>query len=79
MGQVLFGDGAAAVIIGLDPVLGIERPLFELVSASQTILPDSDGAIDRHLCEVGLTFHLITERHAQTYFKEHQEEFGGGD
>ncbi|KAE8689421.1 Chalcone synthase 2 [Hibiscus syriacus] len=46
VGQALFGDGAAAVI---------------LVSAAQTILPDSDGAIDGHLREVGLTFHLLKD------------------
>ncbi|KAI3808454.1 hypothetical protein L1987_24405 [Smallanthus sonchifolius] len=29
-----------------------------MVSAAQTILPDSEGAVDGHLREVGLTFHL---------------------
>ncbi|KAJ6307606.1 hypothetical protein OIU76_017411 [Salix suchowensis] len=29
VGQALFGDGAAALIVGSDPVLGIEKPLFE--------------------------------------------------
>jgi chalcone synthase len=57
----LFGDGAAALVIGSDPVIGVEKPLFELVSAAQTILPDSDGAIDGHLREVGLTFHLLKD------------------
>ncbi|GMJ04777.1 TRANSPARENT TESTA 4, CHALCONE SYNTHASE [Hibiscus trionum] len=61
VGQALFGDGAAAIIIGSDPVLEMEKPLFELVSAAQTILPDSDGAIDGHLREVGLTFHLLKD------------------
>ncbi|XP_020204229.1 chalcone synthase [Cajanus cajan] len=61
VGQALFGDGAAAVIVGADPDLAVERPLFELVSAAQTILPDSDGAIDGHLREVGLTFHLLKD------------------
>lgn len=61
VGQALFGDGAAAVIVGADPDLSIERPLFQLVSATQTILPDSDGAIDGHLREVGLTFHLLKD------------------
>nr|AHZ12855.1 chalcone synthase [Plectranthus barbatus] len=61
VGQALFGDGAAAVIVGSDPVVGVERPLFQLVSAAQTILPDSDGAIDGHLREVGLTFHLLKD------------------
>ncbi|OAY76333.1 Chalcone synthase 1 [Ananas comosus] len=61
VGQALFGDGAAAVILGADPDLAVERPLFELVSASQTILPDSEGAIDGHLREIGLTFHLLKD------------------
>ncbi|KAK7336182.1 hypothetical protein VNO77_16715 [Canavalia gladiata] len=61
VGQALFGDGAAAVIVGADPDLTVERPVFQLVSAAQTILPDSDGAIDGHLREVGLTFHLLKD------------------
>ncbi|KAJ6388139.1 hypothetical protein OIU77_026669 [Salix suchowensis] len=61
VGQALFGDGAAAIIVGSDPVIGVEKPLFELVSAAQTILPDSEGAIDGHLREVGLTFHLLKD------------------
>ncbi|KAL8134490.1 chalcone synthase [Apium graveolens] len=61
VGQALFGDGAAAVILGSDPDLSVERPLFQVISAAQTILPDSDGAIDGHLREVGLTFHLLKD------------------
>ncbi|OIT25716.1 PREDICTED: chalcone synthase 2-like [Nicotiana attenuata] len=61
VGQALFADGAAAIIIGSDPVPGVERPLFELVSAAQTLLTDSDGAINGHLREVGLTFHLLKD------------------
>ncbi|XLR69442.1 hypothetical protein S83_020114 [Arachis hypogaea] len=61
VGQALFGDGAAAVIVGADPDTKVERPLFEMVSAAQTILPDSEGAIDGHLREVGLTFHLLKD------------------
>nr|BAM28982.1 chalcone synthase C [Lilium hybrid division I] len=61
VGQALFGDGAAAIIVGADPDMTVERPLFQLVSASQTILPDSEGAIDGHLREVGLTFHLLKD------------------
>ncbi|KAJ7965552.1 Chalcone synthase [Quillaja saponaria] len=57
--QILFGDGAAAVIVGSNPRKLVERPLFELVSASQTIVPNSEGAIKGHLREMGLTFHLI--------------------
>ncbi|CAL9185059.1 unnamed protein product, partial [Musa hybrid cultivar] len=61
VGQALFGDGAAAIIVGADPDPVKERPIFQLVSASQTILPDSEGAIDGHLLEVGLTFHLLKD------------------
>ncbi|KAL8158394.1 chalcone synthase 1-like [Apium graveolens] len=61
IGQALFGDGAVAVIVGSDPVIGVEKPLFEIVSAAQTILPDSDGAINGHLRKMGLTFHLLKD------------------
>nr|CDU46229.1 chalcone synthase [Ricotia lunaria]CDU46234.1 chalcone synthase [Ricotia lunaria] len=62
VGQALFSDGAAALIVGSDPDTSVgEKPIFEMVSASQTILPDSDGAIDGHLREVGLTFHLLKD------------------
>nr|AOA48564.1 chalcone synthase 2 [Morus notabilis] len=61
VGQALFGDGAAAMIIGADPIPEVEKPIFQLVSAAQTILPDSEGAIDGHLREVGLTFHLLKD------------------
>lgn len=56
--QSLFGDGAAALIIGSDPDLGTERPLFELISASQTILPESEDAIVGPLTEEGLSPYL---------------------
>ncbi|CAL5347587.1 unnamed protein product [Camellia sinensis] len=61
VGQALIGDGAAAIIIGSDPILDVEKPLFELVSTAQTILPDSDGAINGHVREAGLTFHLVKD------------------
>ncbi|XP_011627026.1 chalcone synthase 1 isoform X2 [Amborella trichopoda] len=60
VGQALFGDGAGALIVGSDP-LPVERPIFELIWTGQTILPDSNGAIDGHLREVGLTFHLLKD------------------
>jgi predicted naringenin-chalcone synthase len=47
--QGLFGDGAAAVIVGADPAsTGHEHPLFEIVSAAQTVVPGSDHAINMH-------------------------------
>ncbi|KMZ68347.1 Chalcone synthase [Zostera marina] len=45
IGRALFADGAGAVIVGSDPDLSIETPLFQIVSASQTILPGSEGTI----------------------------------
>ncbi|GAB4826156.1 Chitin synthase, class 2 [Ancistrocladus abbreviatus] len=36
----------------------IEKPLYELISASQTLVPDSEDAMALHLREEGLTFHL---------------------
>ncbi|KAK9054225.1 hypothetical protein SSX86_025303 [Deinandra increscens subsp. villosa] len=58
VGQALFGDGAAAIIVGSDPDLSIEHPLFEIVSADQVILPGTEEALSLHLREEGLTFHL---------------------
>jgi chalcone synthase len=43
--HVLFGDGASSVIVGSDPDTTIERPLFYIVSASETILPNSEGKV----------------------------------
>ncbi|KAJ1255357.1 hypothetical protein BS78_K254500 [Paspalum vaginatum] len=42
--QALFSDGAGAVVVGADAVSPAERPLFEMVSASQTLIPDGSGA-----------------------------------
>ncbi|KAL0349102.1 UNVERIFIED_CONTAM: Chalcone synthase [Sesamum angustifolium] len=58
VGHALFGDGAGAVIVGSDQLVGVERPLFQLLSASQTILPDSSGALVGHLREAGLIVNL---------------------
>ncbi|KAJ1275705.1 hypothetical protein BS78_05G156400 [Paspalum vaginatum] len=40
--QALFGDGAGAVIVGAG-ACGFERPLFEIVSASQTVIPGTSA------------------------------------
>jgi chalcone synthase len=58
VGQALFGDGAAAVIVGSDLLPKIEKPLFELVWTAQTFVPDSEGAIFAHQREAGLKFHI---------------------
>ncbi|GAB4858563.1 Chitin synthase, class 1 [Ancistrocladus abbreviatus] len=58
VGQALFGDGAAALVIGTDVDESIEKPLYQLISASQALVPDSENAMALHLREEGLTFHL---------------------
>lgn len=56
--RAIVGDGAAALIVGANPDLNTERPLFHIVSTAQTILQDSEDAINGHFREVGLTVHL---------------------
>ncbi|EPS66734.1 hypothetical protein M569_08037, partial [Genlisea aurea] len=58
VGVALFGDGAGAVIIGSNPVMKIERPLFELHTAIQHFLPDTEKVIDGQLTEEGISFKL---------------------
>ena len=61
VGVALFGDGAGAMIIGSDPILGNERPLFELHTAVQKFLPDTEKKIDGRLTEEGISFKLARE------------------
>ncbi|MED6173845.1 Chitin synthase, class 3 [Stylosanthes scabra] len=58
VGNSLFADGAAAIIVGSDPDLEIEKPLYELVWTSQKMIPNTHDAIGGKLREVGLTFYL---------------------
>ncbi|CAI9110353.1 OLC1v1010361C1 [Oldenlandia corymbosa var. corymbosa] len=59
--QAILADGAAAVIVGSDPEPGVERSWFTLVSAAQTIIPQSHGAIKGYLRENGLSFNLVRD------------------
>ncbi|KAG5231148.1 pentatricopeptide repeat-containing protein [Salix suchowensis] len=58
VGAALFGDGAAAVIIGADPVIGKESPFMELNYAVQQFLPGTQDVIDGRLSEEGINFKL---------------------
>ncbi|KAJ4972965.1 hypothetical protein NE237_006139 [Protea cynaroides] len=58
LGLAIFADGAAALVVGADPDLSIERPLFQLFSASSAILPDSDDMVAGHLRQAGLSISL---------------------
>lgn len=62
VGVALFGDGAGAMIIGSNPDLKTEkRPLFELHTAIQHFLPDTEKIIDGKLTEEGISFRLDKE------------------
>ncbi|PWZ15784.1 Bisdemethoxycurcumin synthase [Zea mays] len=58
----LFGDGAGAVVVGADPAAPAERPLFEIVSAAQTVIPDSEGVITMHLTKGGYGGNISTRQ-----------------
>lgn len=60
VGVALFGDGAGAMIIGSKPT-GLENPLFELHTAIQNFLPDTEKVIDGRLTEEGISFKLDRE------------------
>ncbi|BBN08756.1 chalcone synthase [Marchantia polymorpha subsp. ruderalis] len=61
VGSAIFGDGAAVLVIGSDPVPEVEKPQFEIHWSGETILPESDGAIEGRLTEAGLIFHLLKD------------------
>nr|BAE80511.1 putative chalcone synthase [Antirrhinum majus] len=85
VGQALFGDDAAAAIVGSDPIPGVERPIFQLVSTTQALLPDSGGALSGLLKESGLVFHLskdisrIISENIEKLLKEAFDQFGISD
>ncbi|KAK1400738.1 Chalcone synthase [Heracleum sosnowskyi] len=58
VGAALFGDGAAAVIIGTDPIELVETPFMELNYAVQQFLPGTQHVIDGRLSEEGINFKL---------------------
>nr|ALS46605.1 chalcone synthase 2 [Fagopyrum tataricum] len=58
VGAALFGDGAAAVIIGANPISGESKPFMELNAAVQQFLPGTHGVIHGGLTEEGINFKL---------------------
>ncbi|XP_074321719.1 chalcone synthase-like [Silene latifolia] len=59
VGHILFSDGAGAMIIGSNPNEAIgERPIFEMVSAFQSLIPDTKWGAGGQLRETGLNFYL---------------------
>ncbi|KAM0846245.1 hypothetical protein ACQ4PT_055793 [Festuca glaucescens] len=58
IGSALFGDGAGAVIVGAGPFAQGERPLFEMVSATQTTIPRTEHVLGMQVSGGGVDFHL---------------------
>ncbi|XWS77285.1 hypothetical protein CRYUN_Cryun01aG0248200 [Craigia yunnanensis] len=58
VGAALFGDGAAAVIVGTDLVTSRESPFMELNHTVQQFLPGTQNVIDGRLSEEGINFKL---------------------
>ncbi|XP_043715628.1 type III polyketide synthase A [Telopea speciosissima] len=73
VGAALFGDGAAAVIIGTDPLSDIESPFMELTYAVQQFLPGTHNVINGRLSEEGINFKL--GRDLPQKIEENIEEF----
>ncbi|KAG2665860.1 hypothetical protein I3760_15G028200 [Carya illinoinensis] len=60
IGQAIFSDGAMAAIVGASPSTLTEHPLFELVWVTQSIIPDTEDGVVGKLCEMGMTYYLLT-------------------
>ncbi|KAF3437642.1 hypothetical protein FNV43_RR20398 [Rhamnella rubrinervis] len=59
VGQAIFGDGAATSIVGADfNTTADERPLFRMVAAAQTTIPNLTDALHANLTEKGLAYTL---------------------
>uniref|UniRef100_A0ACD5UB01 Uncharacterized protein n=1 Tax=Avena sativa TaxID=4498 RepID=A0ACD5UB01_AVESA len=58
IGMTLFGDGAGAVIVGAGPFSEGERPLFEMISATQMTIPRTQDVLGMQVSGAGVDFHL---------------------
>ncbi|XP_078152832.1 chalcone synthase 8-like [Carex rostrata] len=56
--RALFGDGAGAVIVGSNPDMSVECPLYEIHSTGQSIIPGTENAVGGHMTDAGLVMHL---------------------
>ncbi|XP_058085321.1 type III polyketide synthase A [Magnolia sinica] len=73
VGAALFGDGAAAVVVGTDPLTAIEMPFMELNYAVQQFLPGTQNIINGRLTEEGINFKL--GRDLPQKIEDHIQEF----
>ncbi|KAL4312727.1 hypothetical protein GQ457_01G050540 [Hibiscus cannabinus] len=62
VGSAIFSDGAAAVIVGAggaNPNTTIGRqPLFQIISANQTVIPNTDEFVAAKIREMGMDYRL---------------------
>ncbi|KAL6208345.1 hypothetical protein ACLB2K_019296 [Fragaria x ananassa] len=61
VGQVLFSDGAAALIVGANPDPKSECQLFNVMSVREAIIPNSEHGVVAHLREMGFEYYLSSE------------------
>uniref|UniRef100_A0ACD5ZK50 Uncharacterized protein n=1 Tax=Avena sativa TaxID=4498 RepID=A0ACD5ZK50_AVESA len=59
--HALFGDGAGAAVVGADPDVTTERPIFEMVSSSQATVPGTEHFVTGYIGKGGLHFSLSSE------------------
>ncbi|XP_071725168.1 chalcone synthase-like [Rutidosis leptorrhynchoides] len=59
VGAAIFGDGATSVIIGTHPDLAIERPLFQLESAKQILIPGSEAFSHIGISDWNSLFYIV--------------------
>ncbi|RLM70001.1 bisdemethoxycurcumin synthase-like [Panicum miliaceum] len=59
--MAIFSDGAGAAIVGADPRNPVERPIFHIVSSSQTTLPGTGHAVAIDLGEGGVRYRMSAE------------------
>ncbi|GJN11832.1 hypothetical protein PR202_ga30059 [Eleusine coracana subsp. coracana] len=61
IGHAISGDGAGAVIVGAGPYTSDERPLFEMVAATQMTIPRTEHALGMQVAGSGIDFHLAIQ------------------
>ncbi|KAG8089910.1 hypothetical protein GUJ93_ZPchr0011g28747 [Zizania palustris] len=59
--MAVFGDGAGAAVVGADPILPIEHPIFQMVSVSQTTIAGTEHKVSLQLRERGLGYKISGE------------------
>ncbi|XP_047063357.1 bisdemethoxycurcumin synthase-like [Lolium rigidum] len=59
--QSLFSDGAGAIIVGAGPFFEGEHALFEMVSSTQTAIPNTEHVLNMQVSESGVEFHVGIE------------------